>query len=184
MSVELSDGDILLRLPRTEDASALYEAITESRAELQPWMQWLQTDYSITDAETWAAAREENWNKGADYTFAICGQKTGAFLGVVGLNNINRENQSANLGYWVRTAWTRRGVASTVARLLARYGLTELDFVRLELVVALGNHASLRAAEKTGALREGIARKRLLLHGQPHDAVIYSLVAEDFNLEK
>jgi hypothetical protein len=29
------------------------------------------------------------------------------------------------------------------------------------------------------AVREGILRKRLWLHGRPHDAALYSLVAED-----
>ncbi len=66
--------------------------------------------------------------------------------------------------------------------MLARYGLTDLGFKRIEIVVATDNHPSQRAAEKTGALREGVARKRLLLQSQPHDAVIYSLVAEDFGL--
>jgi len=35
--------------------------------------------------------------------------------------------------------------------------------------------------EKAGAVREGRLRKRLLIRGQPHDAVLFSLVAEDLN---
>jgi RimJ/RimL family protein N-acetyltransferase len=90
----------------------------------------------------------------------------------------------ANLGYWVRSSATKRGVASAATRLIARFGFRELGFQRLEIVAATGNGASQRAAEKAGATREGVLRKRLLINGQPHDAVLYSLVAEDFEESK
>jgi len=48
-------------------------------------------------------------------------------------------------------------------------------------LAATGNHASQRVAEKAGAVREGVLRKRLLVKGQTQDAVLYSLVAEDFS---
>jgi RimJ/RimL family protein N-acetyltransferase len=38
---------------------------------------------------------------------------------------------------------------------------------------------SQRVAEKAGAVKEAILRKRIRLHGEPVDAVLYSLVAED-----
>jgi RimJ/RimL family protein N-acetyltransferase len=182
MSVEIVDGDLLLRTPRADDTNAVYEAVRESMTELQPWMPWCHPNYSITDAREWATAREEALSKGTECSLAICLRETGALLGVVALNAINREYQSANLGYWVRSAWTRRGIASNATRLMARYGLSELHLNRIEIIASVKNIASQRAALKAGARREGIARKRLLYQGQPHDAVIYSLIAEDFNL--
>jgi RimJ/RimL family protein N-acetyltransferase len=71
-------------------------------------------------------------------------------------------------------------VASSAARLAARFGLEHLGFQRIEIMAAVGNIGSQRAAEKAGALREAVLRKRLLVKGQPTDAVLYSLVAEDF----
>jgi RimJ/RimL family protein N-acetyltransferase len=62
---------------------------------------------------------------------------------------------------------------------MAGFGFRQLGLQRIEIVVATGNHASQRVAEKAGALREGVLRKRLLIHGAAHDAVLYSLVAED-----
>ncbi|MEA2205760.1 MAG: hypothetical protein QOE77_2536 [Blastocatellia bacterium] len=46
-------------------------------------------------------------------------------------------------------------------------------------LVAAGNVPSQRVAEKAGAVKEAILRKRIRLHGEPVDAVLYSLVAED-----
>ncbi|HYE66449.1 MAG TPA: GNAT family protein, partial [Pyrinomonadaceae bacterium] len=61
------------------------------------------------------------------------------------------------------------------------FGLEELGLQRIEIVVAVDNWASQRVAEKVGATREGILRKRLLIHGRPQDALMYSLVAEDLD---
>ena len=83
---------------------------------------------------------------------------------------------TANLGYWVRTSQAGRGVAPRAIRHLASFAFAETDLQRLEIVCAVGNQRSQRAAEKAGAHREGILRARLFVHGQPHDAVMYSIV--------
>ena len=179
MKTELSDGQLLLRPYRIEDIRALYDAVRESIEELTLWMPWCHANYKIEESTTFIMARDEAWARGEDYAFGIFDAQTLAYLGGVGLNHFSREHGYANLGYWVRTSCTGRGIASTAARLTARFGLEELGLHRIEIVAAVGNTGSRRAAEKTGAVREGILRKRLLLHGQPVDAVMYSLVAED-----
>jgi len=75
----------------------------------------------------------------------------------VGLNQFNRNHQLCNLGYWVRTSRAGRGVASSAGRLAARFALAELNLHRVEVLAATGNHASQRAAEKMGAVRESVS---------------------------
>jgi RimJ/RimL family protein N-acetyltransferase len=86
----------------------------------------------------------------------------------------------ANLGYWIRSSQTRRGLATAAVRLLAHWAFDNTDLNRLELVISVENLASLRVAEKAGAVREGILRSRLLLYGRSHDAALYSLLRNDF----
>jgi ribosomal-protein-serine acetyltransferase len=93
-----------------------------------------------------------------------------------GLNQLRPEHRLANLGYWVRTSATGRGVATAAVRQLARFAFRETDLIRLELVVAADNAASHRVAEKADALREGPAHDRLYIHGKAHDAVVYALL--------
>jgi RimJ/RimL family protein N-acetyltransferase len=82
----------------------------------------------------------------------------------------------ANLGYWVRASATRRGVATAAVEERAGWAFRETNLARLELVVAIGNAASHRAAEKVGAIREGVAHDRLYLHGTSEDAIVYALL--------
>ena len=177
----LSDGKILLRTFRAEDINALYEAARESINEISPWLPWCHANYSIEESMSFVMARAEAWKNEDEYSFAVVDAKTGMFLGGVGLNQVNRVHQLCNLGYWVRTSCTGRGIASAAARLAARFGLEELKLQRIEIVAATGNHASQRAAEKAGAVREGVLRKRLLANGRAQDAILYSLIAEDLS---
>lgn len=179
MSDELTDGRILIRPFREDDIDVVYEAVRESINEVAPWLAWCHPNYSKDETAAFILSRAEAWKDEAEYSFAVTEAATGRFLGGVGLNQINRLHRIANLGYWVRTGSTKQGVASAATRLIAGFGFNRAGLHRLEIIVAVGNHASLRAAEKAGATREGILRKRLLIRGQPHDAVIFSLLAED-----
>jgi RimJ/RimL family protein N-acetyltransferase len=176
---ELSDGQILIRPYSAEDTSAVYEAVRESINEISAWMPWCHADYAIEETSAFILSRAEAWSNDREYTFGIFDAGTGKFLGSTGLNFINRVHNCANLGYWVRSSWTGRGVASSATRLVARFGLESCGFQRIEILAAVGNLPSQRAAEKAGALREAVLRKRLLLGNEPQDAVLYSLVAED-----
>ncbi|HEY0375477.1 MAG TPA: GNAT family protein [Pyrinomonadaceae bacterium] len=176
----LSDGQILIRPYRAEDIRAMYEAVRESVAEVSPWLPWCHADYTIEETTAFVMTREEAWRNDEGYAFGVFDAGGGNYLGGVGLNFINRIHQCANLGYWVRTSQTGRGVAARAARLAARFALEQLGFQRIEILAAIGNHASQRVAEKAGATREGTLRQRLLVSGRPQDAALYSFVAEDF----
>lgn len=179
--VELTDGRVLIRPYRAADIGVMYEAVCESIAEVAPWLPWCHAGYTIEETTAFVTAREEAWKSDEAYAFAVFDASAGTYLGGVGLNFINRIHQCANLGYWVRSTQTGHGIASAATRLAARFALEQLGFQRIEILAAVGNRASQRVAEKAGATREGTLRKRLLVNGQPQDAVLYSLVAEDLN---
>lgn len=92
------------------------------------------------------------------------------------LNHIQRQAGFCNLGYWVRQSREGQGAASSVVRELARFGFEQLRLNRIEIVVAVGNEASLRVARKCGAVEEGVLRNRVVMGGQPMPAHMLSLI--------
>ena len=68
--------------------------------------------YSIEDSHTWLGSRPDTWQRGMEYDFLIADRTDGRPLGICGLNNLDRENRLANLGYWIRTGSARQGVAT------------------------------------------------------------------------
>ncbi len=169
----LSPVDIRIRPYTTADVDALYESVRRSMPELMPWMPWCHPGYAVGETRTWLEAQVEAFKDGTAFEFAIVSPE-GKHIGACGLNGIDRGNQRANLGYWVRSDHCRQGVATAAVLLLRDWGFANTGLVRMEIVVAVENRASLRVAEKSGAVREGVLSDRLLLHDGLHDAAVFS----------
>src|SRR5689334_21945661 len=100
-----------------DDAPAVFEAARESLADLQPWLPWCHPQYSIGESRSWLEVQVPAFEQATAFEFAIVTGE-GHYLGGCGLNRIDRANQRANLGYWVRSSAARRGVATGAVRLI------------------------------------------------------------------
>ena len=179
-SLALTDGVVTIRPWRADDAGAIFEAIMESRAELQQWLPAAGGVTDIDEVRSYIAMTIDLRESGAAYDFVITDARSGDVLGGCGFTQINRNHHFANLYYWVRRGSARRGLARRAIRLAARFGLEGIGLARIEIVVQPENIASLRAAEGAGARREGVLRNRLTVHDQASDAVMFSLIPADF----
>jgi RimJ/RimL family protein N-acetyltransferase len=166
---------IQLRDPTLEDAEELVSVVQQSLPDLAPWMPWATASYGLADAQRWIQETRALRSEARAYEFFITAPE-GQLLGTCGLNRIDVDNRRANLGYWVRSSASGKGVAPRAIQALARWAFAHTELYRLEIVAAVGNTRSQRAAEKAGALREGVLRARLWLHGVPNDAVVYSIL--------
>lgn len=162
------------------DGSDVFDAVRESIAELTPWMPWCSVGYSLGDAESWISLSVDARATGDAFEFTIRADD-GRLLGCCGLNHIRHDDRFANLGYWVRTSETGRGIATAAARAVATWGFENTDLQCLEIMPALSNLRSQRVAEAAGASREGVLGSRLLLEGTFHDAVMYSIVRSQWS---
>jgi RimJ/RimL family protein N-acetyltransferase len=73
---------------------------------------------------------------------------------------ISRMTGVANLGYWVRSSLAGRGIAPAAVLQLVSWAFQHTALHRLEIVVAVGNRRSQHVAEKVGAHRDAVLRKR------------------------
>jgi ribosomal-protein-serine acetyltransferase len=169
---------IAIRPYRLDDAAEVFKAVRESIAELSRWMPWCHPEYCLDESRSWLEMQVPAFQQGTSFEFAIESADE-RILGGCGLNQIDKQCLRANLGYWVRSGATRRGVATTAVGLLREWGFQHTDLMRFEIVIAAENQASLKVARKAGAIREGIARDRLLLHGAVHNAEIFSFIRRD-----
>ena len=173
----MTEIQLSLRPWKVEDAEQLYVAVTESAAELGPWSPWWTPAFDRSSAlafiEMTIAARPG----GTAHELAIIGTVDAGeqILGSCGINEIRGLHGVANMGYWVRSSHTGRGIATAIVRQLAAWVFENMPLHRLELVIAVDNLASLRVAQKAGAIHEGRQKKRLILHGLDHDAEMYAI---------
>lgn len=189
MRTEIYGEKIILKAYEESFVPLLFEAAIESKGgEFSHWMPWCHENYTIKDSREFIEKTVENWKNTKDvwsedmqFGYAIFDAETGKFLGGTGLNQPNKNHKMYNLGYWIRTSEQNRGIASSATRALAKTAFEDLpELNRIEIVAAVENIPSQKAAEKSGATREGILRKRLIIGDGIHDAAMFSFVREDF----
>ena len=179
-SIQLIDGDILLRPFRLPDAPQLYGAVRESLTQLKPWMSWATDEYSERTARDYITVAWARWEEHTFYAFAITREEK--ILGACTLSSIHHIYHFCNLGYWVRSSCRGQGIAGRAAKLAARFAFERLGLIRVEIVIGVENRASLRVAEKIGAHDEGILLNRMVVGKAIYDAHMYSLLPADFGL--
>lgn len=170
------DDDLCIRPFDHVDTAAFVDAVRESESTVGAWMPWCTAAYTAGDAQAWFDQCATRLDAAQAYDLGIFSGDGMTLLGGVGINQINRQHNLGNLGYWVRQTRQRQGVAVRAAQAMTRYGFDTLKLTRIEIVAAVDNLASRGVAEKAGATFEGIARNRLIVFGQPRAAAVYSLV--------
>ncbi len=99
-------------------------------------------------------------------------------IGYFGINWLNRNAEiSATIGepdYW------GKGIVGEAAKLLIKYGFTELNLHKIKAGVFNPNSRSLRAAEKLGFKKEAVLKDELYVDGEYVDAHYFSLFKRDW----
>ena len=147
---------VTLRRFRPEDVDALFSAVIESLDELHPWMPCAAADYSRAAAEEYLAGSVKDWDEGTAYNYAIVTAVPvgSALVGSIGL--MTRCGPGGlEIGYWVRSAYTGRGLATAATEALVgqAFGLPGVDWV--EIVHDELNVASGRIPRKLGFTEAG-----------------------------
>ena len=151
----------------------MVEAALESVAEINPWMDWCTTEFNLAAAEKFIRDQIVAKNNKDAYEFALFNRE-GIYLGGGGVNSVNKQCNFANVGYWIRTSQTRKGYGTAALQALVSWARANTELNRLEVVVATGNAASNRVAEKSGAVLEGVAKSRFYNNGKYLDANMYA----------
>lgn len=142
-------------MPFPQDVPALLEAIRESLVQLRRFMLWSHFD-STFDPEFQLAriqTAQEDYLSGKDYVFHLWqGERC---VGGAGLHPRALNPRALEVGYWIRTSTSGRGLATAAVQALACFNFEFLKNERLQCFVNAANQGSLRVAEKCGFRREG-----------------------------
>jgi len=159
--LELLAGGLVLRPWQAGDAAAIHQACQD------PAMPRLLREHALEAVTRHPAAGS---SPDAAVPLGVFDPASGELLGTAGLVRLDRATGEAEIGYWTAPHARGRGVATTAARAIARYGLDVLRLRRLVWRTIVGNHASRLVAARVGVRFEGIRRAEVYRDGQWHDA--------------
>jgi len=128
-------------------------------------------------AESWAARYEAGRADGTRQNFAIV-DADDVFCGIAVAPTIDRDEQTAELGYVVAPAARGRGVAVDALNQLSDWAFAE-GLVRLYLLISEQNPASKKVAARAGYRFEGVMRSVYVKPGVREDTEVWARLSSD-----
>ena len=89
------------------------------------------------------------------------------------------ERHTAELGYWLGTAYARRGIMTQAVRQMVQLAMRTMDVERICAEVFASNVASQRVLEKNGFVKEGVLQRAAYKDGMYHAVCLYGLLREE-----
>ncbi len=119
---------------------------------------WLRHAVTTTqEAHRVIQARRADRRAGTGFSFAVlqadADGAAGDLLGGVSIRGLDREAVSGEVGYWIAAPSRGQGIAPRALNAVCEWAFClprDRPLERLELIHAVGNHASCRVADKAG----------------------------------
>jgi RimJ/RimL family protein N-acetyltransferase len=184
-STVLHSPRFALRPFRRRDIGPVHEAVIASLTELAEYLPWAHSHYSRNVTQQFIRESAGAWHDGRAFDFAIrTDADPGRHLGNVSVWFVSRVNMVGEIGYWVRTDESRRGVCTEAAARILRFGFEDLGLHRIVVRIGVGNKPSERVAEKLGFRFEGTLRDEVKVGSEWMDHTIWSLLEPEWRAEQ
>ncbi|PYE50845.1 GNAT family N-acetyltransferase [Paenibacillus barcinonensis] len=166
---------IYLRPFETTDVEAYYPSLFD--AELRR-LTGTQRSFTLAQVERYVESAAQDDSR---LMLLIALQGTHEIIGEVVLMDIHAQNRSAHIRVAIdQPAHQGKGYGSEAILLMLDYGFGIANLHRIELEVFAFNERAIRTYEKLGFQREGVKRDVLYYHHQYHDAILMSILEDEF----
>jgi RimJ/RimL family protein N-acetyltransferase len=118
---------------------------------------------------------------GKDFIYGIFDANETHVLGGTGLH-LRRGRDAYEIGYWIRSSHTGRGLATETTAALTRVAFELCGVDRVDIRVEPENAASLAIPRKLGFVEEATLRRRLPAPdgGDPRDVTVFALFRDGY----
>lgn len=156
---ELKGERLVLKItkPTLETAVAMFKLVDQNRDHLRTWFKWVDTTLNVEDSFKYLLKKEEDLERGEKVEYGIyIGED---YIGNISLFDIHLENKSAEIGYWLSLAHTRKGYMTEAVKILEKMAFDYLELNRIQIKVDDENQASKGVAQKSHYILEGNLRE-------------------------
>ena len=164
-----------------DDYTEWSELRSASRSHLEPWEpEWRQDELWRSSFRRRVRHYQKEAREDLGYAFGVFESRKERLIGGLTLGNVRRGvMQNATLGYWLGAAHVGQGYMSEAVRVIIPHAFGQLRLHRLEAASMPSNTASIRVLERTGFVREGLARRYLMISGSWQDHIRFALLADE-----
>jgi len=130
-------------------------------------------------AEQWIQTAKGKFEKGEAVHFAIVHRAQHFFIGGIGLT-VDKQNEVAELGYWIGKPHWNQGYCTEAAQAVLRYGFEVLGLNRIQARHFTRNPVSGRVMQKIGMKQEGHLRQAVKKWGKFEDWESYGILRSEW----
>lgn len=171
--------DTELKLLEKEDAHELFSLTDKNRQYLRRWLPWLDDTNSVEDSLNFIQSGKEKFEGNKAFEAGIWYK--GKLAGVIGLHEINWEEETTAIGYWVGEEYQGLGLVTMACKAVTDYVFNKLKLKELHICCAVENKKSRSIPQKLGFREEGIKELAECLYGTFVDHMVYIMTKNDFN---
>lgn len=171
-----------LVLPDLSMVDSVCAAVRRDLEHLRPWMPWATDDYSADSAKEFIQRTLRDYSETGRFDALI--HVGGEMAGSIGFHNLDNNNRSAHIGYWIAREFEGEGIVTHSCQFLIEYLFEVLKLNRIQINCNVENVRSRAIPERLGFKLEGVHRQVEFLNGRFGDWAIYGLLREDWESNK
>lgn len=173
-----------IRLAHIQEAccAELFSLTDYNRSLLREFLlPWVDSTKSESDTLQFIKTSIREQKHGTKYVFTI--NYEDKIIGLIDLHEIDYVNKIAAIGYWLSKDYQNKGFMTLSCKKIITFAFVKLSLQRIEIYCAVNNSKSSSVAQRLGATKEGVLRKRAFLNGVHIDMELWSILKEDTTLE-
>jgi [ribosomal protein S5]-alanine N-acetyltransferase len=176
----LAASNFILRALRADDAPTLLAML--STEEVSRFISPPPT--TIEGYQQFIAWSHSEREKGNHICYGVVPAGLTSAVGLFQVRALEPGFRSCEWGFALGSQFWGTGLFVDGATAVLNFGVDVLGSERFEARAAVANGRGNAALRKLGAIQEGILRRSFLRHGQYHDQVLWSILAEDWRLQR
>ena len=180
---ELIEGSrVLLRPPRAELATVMFQTIDRDRERLARFLPWVPHNKTVSDSEIYINETIRKRASFESFDFAIHRTADDAYLGNVGLHSIAWDRARCEIGYWIAGPYEGQGHVRDAVDALTR-ACFELGFHRVEIRCSPANERSAKVPLSLGFRFEARLEEDAIENGIWRDTLVFAALSSRYGQE-
>lgn len=181
---ELIGERIILQINRFDIklAEQIFQVVDKNRNYLSRWLPWPSSTNRIEDTLKFLQETENGIKEGKKVNYGIFLRNE--YIGNLGVFDIDVENKSAEIGYWLSQDFVRKGYMTEAVQVIEKELFQNLGFNRIQIKCDALNEASSGVALKCGYKLEGLLREDSYIEDENRfrSTQIYSKLKSEYKI--
>lgn len=177
-NIELKGKKVKIRRHKFSDVTDLYLNIKDKA--ISKWTCSIPSPYHKDEAKQFIKRAHLNFDKKLEFNFAIALVKTDKVIGGIGFRNIDFDNKSAEVGYWIGKQFWGKGYTTESLLLALGFAFKKIKLNRVWAKVFERNKSSIRVLENCNFTKEAVMRQSKFRYSKWHNEFVYAILKNEF----